>query len=697
MIALALGIMSAVYCYRSNYVLSTIIFALFSLSIIIPVLVLIKRKLLKKKVLFLVAFAVLFGIGFLSAFTCVVNYDKADLNNHYFDVSGRITEIKDTEYGNASVVSNVTLKGYNSGKVPYKIALYVVGTCSVDLGDEVTFTAQLTDRKSVYDERFSAEMIVQGIKYNATVSATELTVCSHSPTIFERANLFVRDTLKKGMNGDEFAVGYALLTGNSDFMREETLNGFRYAGISHIFAVSGLHIGFFALALGFLLKKLRCNKLVSAIIITVGCFLYSGVCGFTASSLRATITCSVAYFASVWGEKYDGLSTLGVAGVIILLFRPLELFCVGFKLSFIAVAGILILSTPISRIFKFFPRKIRNGLASVLSAQIVSIPILLDSFGYFSIVSLIANLLLLPIVCFIFIFLLCCVILAGITTLTTPILFLPKICLRCVNVCVNAFDYRVFLVSGISFGAVAVFYYACALTSCGFLNFRLKPRIIISLALALTCAVSAVSYNLILLKTPSVYVVASNNFGATAVKSEKGNILFVSELGAFFTSSRLEKLSSVSKTSHIDNLVVLNGYGNADVQNVTAKILRVFSVDYVYYYDDNDTMQKIMKASFPSVESAYFSDNTIIPTAYGKCRFIAGGYGVEFITERNSFAFFGKFGGNVDYGRSENAYDYAVASDWVERVNSIYKPKTMISYHSSQYANGEERGIISLK
>ena len=178
--------------------------------------------------------------------------------------------------------------------------------------------------------------------------------------MFESINIFIRDTLKVGLDLDEFTVAYALLCGNSDYMETEIIENFRASGVAHIFAVSGLHIGFFAVILNFITDKLRFNKYVKFFFVVSVLLFYSGVCGFTASSIRATIMTAVMLLAGLIGKKYDGLSSVALAGIIVLLYAPIQLFCVGFQLSFGVVLGINILSRPISKLLGFLPQKISS-------------------------------------------------------------------------------------------------------------------------------------------------------------------------------------------------------------------------------------------------------------------------------------------------------------------------------------------------
>ena len=101
--------------------------------------------------------------------------------------------------------------------------------------------------------------------------------------------LFRSDNLDK----DTAAICYAMLIGDTKGVDDATLDSFRFGGVAHIFAVSGLHIGLVYGVIAFAMKKLRANKFLSAAICIAVILLYSAVCGFTLSSVRAVIMCAV--------------------------------------------------------------------------------------------------------------------------------------------------------------------------------------------------------------------------------------------------------------------------------------------------------------------------------------------------------------------------------------------------------------------
>ncbi|MDE6613449.1 MAG: ComEC/Rec2 family competence protein, partial [Clostridia bacterium] len=255
------------------------------------------------------------------------------------------------------------------------------------------------------------------------------------------------------------SIAYAMLTGNTQSVDEGSLDSFRYGGIAHVFAVSGLHIGIVFFILSFITKKLRVNKFAAAALIVSCIFFYSGVCGFTLSSLRAAIMCTVSLAAKLTHKKYDALNALALSAVIILFATPLSLFFVGFQLSVCAVAGIYLLSKRIERPLKKLPKKLSSAVGVSFGAQAGTMPVMLANFGYLSGAGLLLNLIIIPLLSVIFqiLFLsvLFCVIIAPAASFVIPVAALP---LEAVTSFLIDAGFEKALISGFGAGAFVPLY-----------------------------------------------------------------------------------------------------------------------------------------------------------------------------------------------------------------------------------------------
>ncbi len=456
-VSITLGIVCAYLFYLNKTFLGVMTIGIF--FAITASLVLFTGNEKRKKLIFSIFFCLLFAFGSLT-FTIQLNsFATANLDSHTYEVTGKVVRTSKTEYGERLTLVNINITGDRTGKLKYNAYVYVNGEIKVDIGDVISFRDKLNDNNPIYENELLSSRVEQGVKYTASINAEQIKISDKSFTVFDRIHLFIRDALKTGLGEQEFSVAYAMLLGATEEMDYDLVSGYRATGVAHIFAVSGLHIGFLATALNFLFDKFKSKRLLKAIVVTVCVFFYSGVCGFTASSLRASVMTSVLLFSSIKGNRYDSLSSVGVACTLILLCSPVNLFCVGFQLSFAVVLGIILLSPPLCKILKFLPHKLASALSVVVSAQIFGIPICISAFGKFSTIAIIANILLIPIVSFLFVALILCALLGGFLGIEKITLFLPGYALKFINLLITAFDYEKLMVGGFIFGIFIIFYY----------------------------------------------------------------------------------------------------------------------------------------------------------------------------------------------------------------------------------------------
>ncbi len=694
-ISIALGIGAGYMFYFDKIlwgILLTVIFMLFSAST-----VLLTGGEIKSKLLFLIPFVLIFGFG--AGIFCyqVSDYDNANLDGHYYEVCGKVVKAGTTDYGQTLTLENVSIRGNRTGELRYGVNVYVFGETNFDIGDVVAFESYLQDNGALYEERLSATNIERGIKYTASVDSKSIVKTGEDKNLFEIAHIYLRNSIKSGMGEQENAVAYGLLLGNTSDVEDQVITSYRSAGVAHIFAVSGLHIGFLATVLNFIFNKLKVNRLVKAIIITLVLLFYSGVCGFSASSLRATVMSAVLLFSSIRGNRYDGLSSVGIACTLILMCSPINMFCVGFQLSFGVVLGMILLAQPISRIFSFLPRKLSNSLGAVISAQVVGIPICLYAFGQFSIVAIIANLLFIPIVGVIFIMLFITTIIGGIAGISNIALFVPNYIFKFINMLITAIDYDIFIVGGFTFGIFAVLYYLALLIPCGYLNLNKIVKWIATSVCIVACAVGTAVVSVKENSAPKVYVVGSDKVCSTVINNGNENIMIVSDCGNIVPLSRFKRLSERENIEKIDTLIFTEGH-NVDMQLFITRVKEVFELERISYYGETDSVgEEVIRKSFGLNIKSFNSGDEIFTQT--ECKYALNGYAVECEINGRKIAVLSEFGKDyAGYRGLDGVYDYMIAVDYAEYIEKHYSPKKFISYRNSLlYKSAENNGTITLR
>lgn len=205
---------------------------------------------------------------------------------------------------------------------------------------------------------------------------------------------------------DEPTVAFvlAMLTGERSALPLEAETAMSETGLSHLFAVSGLHCAFLVTLLGLLLPKGR-RRLYAVISIAVLSF-YMLMVGLTPSVVRSCIMLIFALLAPLFLRDSDPLTSMGAALLAILLHNPYAAAGISLQLSFAATAGILLCSGKIYRwamgtkTEKTFLRRLRSFFAANISASlgalVFTVPLTAYYFNIFTPVSLLSNLLVVP-------------------------------------------------------------------------------------------------------------------------------------------------------------------------------------------------------------------------------------------------------------------------------------------------------------
>lgn len=385
-------------------------------------------------VIFSIAFFLVGSIYFYALYSSFAASEVAE--GVLVKLSGRVDETGISANGNRYlIISNVTVNGE---RINGKIAAYLTENVTADCrrGFIVNFYSQLDKQDFISFGEISYNA-TRGVKYVCTVSGLNY---SYRFDLFGEINHALERALFASLDGETAAVCFAMLTGNTDGISAGTLSAFRNGGIAHVFAVSGLHIGVIYGVLSFAFKKFGVNRYASTTVRIALIALYSGVCLFSPSSVRALVMCSASALAGCFYRKHDSLNALATAAIILLLINPLYLYGVGFVLSFSAVLGIILVSKNLKRLFGFLPKKCAGALSVGLSVQAATVPAQLTSFGYISAAGLVLNLVFIPLVSVLYVLLFICALLSVIMPFSAAALLhfaaLPiQLVINLVNVC----------------------------------------------------------------------------------------------------------------------------------------------------------------------------------------------------------------------------------------------------------------------
>lgn len=296
--------------------------------------------------------------------------------------------------------------------VPGKICVYTNEPGELCPGDKTEFVAYSLKKSSdegifYYHSLSDGEYLTAFCYENIEAAGDESETSLYTRILSLRK--YVSDKFFKYMGQEEASVVNALVTGDKNYLSPELSFFVRMSGISHIFAVSGMHLAIWT-GLFFLVLKQRSysaflpNFLASAFVL-----FYCAFTGFSPSVMRSGIMLLIVFIGRMIRKYGDSLNSLGLAATVLLIYKPFLLGNVSFLLSFIATFAVVTttgkMSVPVpfssdktlKTKIKKLKYKITNPLMLSLSVMLMTMPVVSVFFGYFSVFSPVSSLLMTPV------------------------------------------------------------------------------------------------------------------------------------------------------------------------------------------------------------------------------------------------------------------------------------------------------------
>lgn len=201
--------------------------------------------------------------------------------------------------------------------------------------------------------------------------------------------------------GTEAGYMKGLLIGMREDLDPERFRDFSRLGMTHILAISGMHVGVFVWAVTALGRRLGLTRERTVLAAVWAVPFYVAFTGLSPSVVRAGLTAMGGLYAAGKGWLRDALSLLGLALVGMLLWSPHYITDVGFQLSFLVTAGLIAGISSIGRLIPLRSAFLHGSITVSLTAQLVSFPLSIYYFNQFSLLSLPANVVLVPVISFV--------------------------------------------------------------------------------------------------------------------------------------------------------------------------------------------------------------------------------------------------------------------------------------------------------
>ena len=340
-------------------------------------------------------------------------------------VTGAVTEVLyEKNYGSSY---EIALSSVDRKEADFGVMLYLPYNGALSVGDTVRFEAVFSEP----DREYGAYRKADGVLLTAESEAVEMTGGGEVPRLglFGKLRLAIKTNFEAYMNDTEAGFATALLTGNKENLGARIRLAFTRIGISHILAVSGLHLSIVIGGLDLLGRWIGVPRKLKNFILIACTVFFAGICGFSASIVRAAVMHSFYYVADTIGERNDSPTSLFVAIFLIVLVNPASVYDVGMWMSFLATFGILTAAPIISDMIGWdLPRTARKILGfflslicMTLSAVFFTLPITWTAFGGVSLLSPLANLIFIPLTQIILYLLIVLTLVGGIPFLANPI------------------------------------------------------------------------------------------------------------------------------------------------------------------------------------------------------------------------------------------------------------------------------------
>lgn len=338
-------------------------------------------------------------------------------------------------YDNLSIQENLTLTGiiisekqekqyYNKYKIKVNynnqdLRFYITTKKDIELeyGDKITFSGTYTKPEIQRNYKgFDYSEYLEQLKIYGTIRCEKLEVLRKKQVnkMFQISNQISNKIIsktKKLFNEETSSILLGLILGDKRDLDEETQENFRNASMSHILAVSGMHVAYVILGINIIFKKLigKRNTNILSILILI---FYMFITNFSPSITRAGIMGIIMIFSKLIYRKNDIYTSISISLLLILIYNPFLIQNLGLQLSYGGVIGIVIFNKSILRFlknikvknkvykYKIKPKiqkyleKIKEIISVSISVQISIMPIILYNLNTFNPYFLISNLVL---------------------------------------------------------------------------------------------------------------------------------------------------------------------------------------------------------------------------------------------------------------------------------------------------------------
>lgn len=353
----------------------------------------------------------------------IVLFQNYKYNNLYYD--------EQTLKGEAIVVSDKIEKEYN---YIYKIKVLYLNensnykntylylkinkksTNTLEYGDKIKFTGQFIEPSSKRNYGgFDYKAYLKTLKIYGTVKGDKIQIIEKGKSISvlslaNKVSIGIKQKVDFVMSEESASLIKGILLGDNSEIEEGIQENFRISNISHILAVSGMHISYIIMGINLIFKSNLGKRKTKYITIIVLIF-YMFITGFSSSVVRASIMGILVMGAGIIHRKNDIWTSISLSLFLILIYNPFLISNVGLQFSYLGTIGVILFHKNVLKVLKniktknrkwkyrfnrriiLLSNKIKEIVAVTISAQLVIFPIMIYHFNLFGTYFLLSNLL----------------------------------------------------------------------------------------------------------------------------------------------------------------------------------------------------------------------------------------------------------------------------------------------------------------
>lgn len=346
-------------------------------------------------------------------------YEKYRYSSIYeekeYTVIGKIVSNKqEKEYKNCYKIKVLKVQDLNKDVKNTYLNLFIDKKINLEYGDIIKCKGDLEKGKEARNYRgFDYNSYLKTQKIYGIFNSKKVEFISKDIDIFYIANNIsnkIEEKIDLLLNETEANLCKGLILGKTQEIEESIKENFRIVNISHILAISGLHVTYIVMLITIISQRIIGKKYGTIFVIVVLIF-YMFLVGFTPSIVRACIMGILVNLAFLVHRKNNFWNSLALSLLLILINNPYSILNIGLQLSYLATIGIVSFSRKIRKKidnFKFLKNnlvirknnkiqtlvnKIKENLSVMFSAQILILPIMIYNFNIIGTYFIISNLL----------------------------------------------------------------------------------------------------------------------------------------------------------------------------------------------------------------------------------------------------------------------------------------------------------------